>query len=310
MLSSSQTPSRPTPPALREWREQTLGWTLRVTALAALPSAALDIIGSWQRGRLDWAAFDLAAIIFLFGLVFWQRPGYKLRVYSLLGIGILYALLTTLNLGLVGAGRLYVIFLVIISTMLLERREALRMWVAVTLLGTVALGAMGLGLIPIPTAVPRRAIDPNTMLVNTIILAGFSIVVGSAVLSLIARLTWSLRAAEEAIAERAAVNARLESLVEARTEELRRSQALLQGLLDNSPAAVYVKDLQGRYLLTNTYMQRVHSLSAEQMLGQRDVDLFGDRAEPWRQHELAVIESGQTIAAESEAMHPLHVGVR
>ncbi len=57
-------------------------------------------------------------------------------------------------------------------------------------------------------------------------------------------------------------------------EALQESEARLQAILDNSPTAVFVKDLQGRYLMVNRQCERNMRLSREQMIGKTDYDLF------------------------------------
>lgn len=57
-------------------------------------------------------------------------------------------------------------------------------------------------------------------------------------------------------------------------EALRESEARLQAILDNSPTAVFVKDLQGRYVMVNRQCERIMRLSREQMVGKTDYDLF------------------------------------
>lgn len=48
----------------------------------------------------------------------------------------------------------------------------------------------------------------------------------------------------------------------------------LQDLLDNSAALMYVKDLNGRYLIANHYYARRFGISAESIIGLTDYDLF------------------------------------
>ncbi|MBP9928380.1 MAG: PAS domain-containing protein [Rhodoferax sp.] len=65
----------------------------------------------------------------------------------------------------------------------------------------------------------------------------------------------------------------------ARAEQAaRRSSELLQAVADGTPDAVFVKDIQGRYLLCNGAMSALIGLPVEQMLGRDDLALF-DAAE-------------------------------
>ena len=49
---------------------------------------------------------------------------------------------------------------------------------------------------------------------------------------------------------------------------------LLQGILDNSTAVVYVKDLQGRYLLISRSYEALFGVTQEQLAGRTDYDVF------------------------------------
>ncbi len=55
---------------------------------------------------------------------------------------------------------------------------------------------------------------------------------------------------------------------------LQESQQLLQAILDNSSAAIFAKDRQGRYLFMNHYLMQLHDLDPRQILGKTDEGLF------------------------------------
>ena len=57
--------------------------------------------------------------------------------------------------------------------------------------------------------------------------------------------------------------------------ELRRQQELLQTLFDTLPHVIYVKDLEGRYLMVNQALADFHGSSKEEMLGQKLEELLG-----------------------------------
>ena len=54
--------------------------------------------------------------------------------------------------------------------------------------------------------------------------------------------------------------------------ELQSSRMLIQGLLDATDAVIYVKDLDGRYMLVNKEWVRVVGRGAEETIGQTDFD--------------------------------------
>lgn len=57
-------------------------------------------------------------------------------------------------------------------------------------------------------------------------------------------------------------------------EKLHCSEQLFQQVIDASPACIFLKDKQGRYLLTNRANAELHALSPEQMIGATDRDFI------------------------------------
>ncbi|MED5619825.1 PAS domain-containing hybrid sensor histidine kinase/response regulator [Ideonella sp. BN130291] len=58
------------------------------------------------------------------------------------------------------------------------------------------------------------------------------------------------------------------------SEALAGWQGLLQSIVDQSPAAIHVKDRQGRYLLVNRRFEEMHRLRACEIVGKTDAALF------------------------------------
>jgi hypothetical protein len=60
-----------------------------------------------------------------------------------------------------------------------------------------------------------------------------------------------------------------------RTEEaLRESEAMLQAILDNAPAFIYIKDLQGRHLMVNRYSLEAFHVTPEYFIGKTNAECF------------------------------------
>ncbi len=57
----------------------------------------------------------------------------------------------------------------------------------------------------------------------------------------------------------------------------RTSQALLYSVADNTPAIIYIKDIEGRYLLVNQQFLKVFNTSLEKVIGKTDGDVFDHR---------------------------------
>jgi two-component system cell cycle sensor histidine kinase/response regulator CckA len=115
----------------------------------------------------------------------------------------------------------------------------------------------------------------------------------------------------ERTAELARANAELQAEVVERKqaeEALRASQRLLQGIVDNAAAAIYVKDIDGRYLLVNRGFEDLFHVTRDQIRGQTDAALFApDRAQAARAHDLRVLEANGPL--QWEELHPQEDGM-
>ncbi|WP_333226203.1 PAS domain-containing protein [Microcoleus sp. BR0-C5] len=80
---------------------------------------------------------------------------------------------------------------------------------------------------------------------------------------------------------------------------LRKSEALLQAILDNSTAVIYIKDVDGKYLLTNRHFDNLFQIAKEQITGKTDWDIFPeDKAAALRENDLKVLESSSPLTIE------------
>jgi PAS domain S-box-containing protein len=119
---------------------------------------------------------------------------------------------------------------------------------------------------------------------------------------------------KRAEAEVRRVNADLENRVAARTRELEDANArqlrqlrqleLLQAIIDNTPAVVYAKHLDGRYLLANRRYEEIFALRREAILGRTDHDFFAkETADAFRAMDARVAEAGRALTEEESAPH-------
>jgi PAS domain S-box-containing protein len=82
-------------------------------------------------------------------------------------------------------------------------------------------------------------------------------------------------------------------------ETIRSAQHLLQAIVDNSMAVIYVKDLAGRYLLVNRRYEDIFHLTREAILGRTDHDLFPKAAaDAFRAMDERVALAGQALTEE------------
>jgi two-component system, cell cycle sensor histidine kinase and response regulator CckA len=78
-------------------------------------------------------------------------------------------------------------------------------------------------------------------------------------------------------------------------EEIQRNLALLQGIMEGSPDAIFVKDLEGRYVMVNSAGARYLGRTADEVIGKDDVEMFGPVVgSEIRERDRIVLQSGET----------------
>jgi two-component system, sensor histidine kinase and response regulator len=70
------------------------------------------------------------------------------------------------------------------------------------------------------------------------------------------------------------LNARLEALVEERTRLWRESSRLLNAVMEQTPDAIFIKDLQSRYIYANDALARQLQCTVQDILGKTDTELY------------------------------------
>jgi PAS domain S-box-containing protein len=103
---------------------------------------------------------------------------------------------------------------------------------------------------------------------------------------------------------------RVEEKLQKATEELRaRSQDLerqvgerareISSILKHTPAVVYLKDIEGRYLLINSRYEDLFSVQSEEIRGKRDRDIFDPAtAEQFQHNDRKVLETKEPLQIE------------
>ncbi|PZO41173.1 MAG: hypothetical protein DCF19_10610 [Pseudanabaena frigida] len=80
---------------------------------------------------------------------------------------------------------------------------------------------------------------------------------------------------------------------------LRENESRLQTLLDNAPAVIYIKDLEGKYISINREFERVLDITQEKILGKTDYDFLPFAvAENFRANDHRAISQKSTIHIE------------
>ena len=83
---------------------------------------------------------------------------------------------------------------------------------------------------------------------------------------------------------------------------LLQSQSWLQTIVENTSAAIYVKDIEGRYLLFNGKCEEICNIGREKVLGKTDYDFLPyEIAEKFRSNDKKVIELGMPLEFEEVA---------
>ncbi|HEY9810990.1 MAG TPA: PAS domain S-box protein [Halomicronema sp.] len=80
---------------------------------------------------------------------------------------------------------------------------------------------------------------------------------------------------------------------------LRESNSLLQGVLEAIPDPIFVKNLESQYILINSAGVRFFGKSAEEIIGKKDVELFGPEiAEKLLRNDREIFKKGETQTIE------------
>jgi signal transduction histidine kinase/CheY-like chemotaxis protein len=102
--------------------------------------------------------------------------------------------------------------------------------------------------------------------------------------------------------ENALVHRNLEALVDAKTEEARRGERLLQTILESSPTQINLRDLNGRYLLHNgRYSEIFGRPEGARLVGERAYDLpAAETGREWQRQDEQVMRENKPLIAIDE----------
>lgn len=84
----------------------------------------------------------------------------------------------------------------------------------------------------------------------------------------------------------------------------RKNDLLLREVMDHSPAIMFLKDPEGRYLQINRQFESVFQVTRDEMLGKCDTDIFpANQAAAFRANDQTVLEAGVPMEFEEVALH-------
>lgn len=83
--------------------------------------------------------------------------------------------------------------------------------------------------------------------------------------------------------------------------ELGRSERRMRAVVDNTPSAIAVKDLEGRYLLANAEAGRLLGIPSDQLVGRKSAELWPPEvANQLRKSDLVAAAEGEPVYGEAE----------
>lgn len=87
-------------------------------------------------------------------------------------------------------------------------------------------------------------------------------------------------------------------------EALKKSREQLQSIIDNTTSVIYIKDIEGKYLLINSQYEKLFHITKKEIIGKTDFDIFpGEMAEAFRENDLKAIKKLAPIEIEEIAPH-------
>jgi diguanylate cyclase (GGDEF)-like protein/PAS domain S-box-containing protein len=86
--------------------------------------------------------------------------------------------------------------------------------------------------------------------------------------------------------------------------ELKESEAMLYAILNNSTTVIYVKDVDGKYILINKIYEKLFKVNRTEIEGKTDHDIFPkDAADAFRANDLDIIKRKSPIEFEEVVPH-------
>jgi PAS domain S-box-containing protein len=113
----------------------------------------------------------------------------------------------------------------------------------------------------------------------------------------VARRTKEWAKANEALQIKIVQHTRAEKL-------LQKSKEQLQSILDNSPAVIYLKDKNGKYILINCQFETLFHVNRIEIMGKTDLDIFpGEMAGVLQANDRKVLKAGVPLELEEIVLH-------
>ena len=98
---------------------------------------------------------------------------------------------------------------------------------------------------------------------------------------------------------------KMEAVLQKYEAELLLNEGRLQSILDNATSLMYIKDLDGKYLLTNKKLKEYLNLTDETIIGKTDYDITdAEQAQRFKDTDDQVIKTGKSVELEDSIERP------
>lgn len=88
-------------------------------------------------------------------------------------------------------------------------------------------------------------------------------------------------------------------------DERKKSADMLNAIIDNATAVIFMKDPEGRFMVMNRWYERNFGVKMEDLIGKTDHDLFPKEiADRLRENDRKVVEGGVPVSLEEEVVEP------
>ncbi len=87
-------------------------------------------------------------------------------------------------------------------------------------------------------------------------------------------------------------------------DEIARSKLQFQSIVDNATSVIFMKDMEGRYLLVNDSFESLFHVTRDNVIGMKDHDIFSkEMADKFRENDSKVAHVGEALKMEEIAPH-------
>jgi two-component system, cell cycle sensor histidine kinase and response regulator CckA len=233
-------------------------------------------------------AIDGGLILWLLGMLFLSRRGYVRQASSatIIGVWVILTLTVATDGGVRSLAFGGYMIVVLGAGLLLGLGPAIGVAIASAAAGLALIYAVQAGML-LTSTVDRG--DVLIWLVQSTYLLIAAALLGRAIRS----INRALERAHQELGERRQAEV-----------ALRQSQTLLRGIADNTPAVIYMKRPDGRYLLINHQFEKLFNVTLEQVRDKTDYDIFPrEIADVFRANDQHVLATGAATQFEENAPH-------